>query len=128
MEIDENIEDARKRLATLNRSRAFSDLLETAGWKELYAMQIAWLDKARFDVRRTATVDPDASLDAMRRWQLAEDLIELQAKFINDTLADAEEIRGSIGLDEALLMEKLKYEQSDTAPGDPGLGTDRTGH
>ena len=124
---DPNLEAAAQRLETLNRARAFEDLLQSTGWKELYKLQVAWVDKARFDIRRIPTGDTNAALDAMRRWQLAEDLIELQAKFINDTLAEAEEIRGGVTLDEALLMEKVRYEHSAT-PGDPGTGSDRTGY
>ena len=127
METDPKLEAAAQRLETLNRARAFEDLLGTAGWKELYNLQVAWVEKARFDIRRIPTGETEAALDAMRRWQLAEDLIELQAKFINDTLAEAEEIRGGVTFDEALIMEKLGHEQSKSA-GDPGSGSDRTGY
>ena len=107
MDLDPKIEEARKNNEILARARAFHDLIETAGWKELYGLQVSWLEKARFEMRRLPTGDNDAALDAMRRWQLAEDMFELQMKFINDTLADAEEIRGGLGIEEALLMETL---------------------
>ena len=124
MDLDPKIEEARKNNEILARARAFHDLIETAGWKELYGLQVSWLEKARFEMRRLPTGDNDAALDAMRRWQLAEDMFELQMKFINDTLAEAEEIRGGLGIEDALLMEKLNEQPEPTAT----AGSDRTGY
>ena len=103
MEIDPEIDEARLRHDALKRAHAFRLMLETPGWAELYRLQTAWLDKAREDVRKMPTTGP-AAMDALRRWQIAEDLIELQARFINNTLAEAEEIRGSLTIEEALFM------------------------
>ena len=127
MEPNPQIEEARENLHILNLARAFGELIETAGWKEIYKLQCSWLEKARFEMRRMPTGDNQAALDALRRWQLAEDMVELQVKFINDTLARAEEIRGGLGIDDALLMEKLRNEQPQSA-GDPSAGVDRAGY
>ena len=121
--LDPRIVEAQERLATLARARAFRDLVESAGWKELYRLRESWLNKGREEVRRIPTDNAQAALDCLRRWQLAEDLMELEVRFINETLAEAEEIPGALNLDDALLMEQLNHEQSESTG-----RSDRTGH
>ena len=122
METDPRIDEARRRLEVLNHARAYADLIESAGWKLIYHQQIVWLEELRADMRKPSS---DVEMLALtRRWQAAEDLIELQATTINNTLAEAEDIRGSLHMDEALLMETLGHEQSEPT----GTGSDRTGH
>ena len=126
MEIDPHIEDARKRLETIHRARAFMDLKESAGWRLIRALQDQWIDIGRSEIRRTTTGDMAETIDALRRWQLACDLVELQDRYIRETIEQANEIRGSIGIDEALLMEQLN-EQSKSS-GTSGPGPDPAGY
>jgi hypothetical protein len=107
---------AQERLAILQRARAFDDLLHSDGWKEIYGLHTAWVEDARKVLRKVNTQDVTLALDALQRWQLAEDLIDLEANFINTTLSQAEEIRGGVTLDEALIMERVKDEQQRPDP------------
>lgn len=105
---------AEERLRTIQRAKNFESLLSHQGWREIYALHTEWVEKARVDLRRVNTADHDMAINALQRWQIAENLLDLEANFINDTLAEAKEIQDSITLDDALLMEQLGHERSRT--------------
>lgn len=123
---DPQLQEAAERNTLLTRAREFERLLELPGWKEIYALHLAWTDKAMDALRTVNTNDEAVALDTLRRWQLAEDLLRLEAKYINDTLEKAMELQGRMTLEEALLMEQVKkHEQSQPTT---GTGTDSTGY
>lgn len=118
------LEDAKERVLLLNRARDFHSLLDHPGWKHVYALQTEWVEKARLQLRGVDTSDHAKAIDALQRWQIAENLVELEARFINETLEHAKEISGSLTLEDALLMEQFGHEQTTTDP----TRTDPTGH
>ena len=104
-------------MATLQRAEAFEQLIATPGWKILYAVHEEWAERYALAARKVATNEPDKALDALRQWQLADEFIRIEADLINQTMERAHEIRGTVNLDEALLMEQLKHEHQSTEPG-----------
>ena len=96
------------------------------GWEEIRILEQAWLRRAEHDALTVKTDDPAKALDALRRWQIAHELIETRDGYIADTINRAKELSQSMTLDDALLMEQHRHEQSNTS-GDPGA-TDRTGY
>ena len=123
---DDRRRDAIERLRILASAHAFEVLLETAGWKEIYALHTAWVEDARKILRAVDTSNTAAALDKLQRWQLAENLLELEVNYINDTLGRAAELKSTATLEDALMMEQYRHEQSES--GDPGSGPDPTGH
>ena len=84
-----------------------------------------WIADGLNVVRAMPTSDPAAVTDAVRRWQLAADLMDFELNFIRDTLEAAREIPGALTVEDALLMEKLQHEQPEST--DRGPGTVTTG-
>lgn len=119
---DEDVANAQTNWAVLQQADAYMQLLESPGWKLLYQLQCAWLEKFR-DLARHAKIDNHGeAVQALHQWQVAEDLIETQAQHINTVLSHANQVRGTRTLDDALLMEKVQHEH------ESGNRTDPTGH
>lgn len=109
---------AEERLAILQRAREFEDLLARPGWKAIFALHTQWVETERQKLRRVDTADVTKALDALQRWQIAEGYLDLEAEYINMILAQAEDIKTGLTLDEALLMEQLKHEQPESRTSD----------
>lgn len=124
---DDRKNDARERLAVLKDASAFESLLAHPGWISIYALHTAWVRKHLDELRQVSTANAEEALDALRRWQLAETLVELEATRINETLKLAEEIRGTTTLEDALIMEQYRNEQPESA-GDPGSRSGTAGY
>ena len=107
---------AEERLEILRRARAFDDMIESAGWKYIFALQNAWLDKSLKILREVDTQDVTRALDALQKWQIAEKLIDTESNYINSTLSQAKEIRGVMTIDDALMMEQVQNEQQRPDP------------
>jgi len=105
---------AQSKLDTLKRAHDFEVLLQTPGWKHIFALHTEWVESARKTLRAVDTSMTAQAIDALQRWQIAENLLELEANFINDTLAQADEIKGNVTLPDALLMEQLRNEHEST--------------
>ena len=114
MSVDEQRLIAADNLDTLKAGEALRIVLGTEGWQRLYARRVAILEQARTLIRKIDTGDAAVAVDALRRWQIAENFIEEEADYINETLQRAETIRASVTLDDALLMEKMKHEQPES--------------
>ena len=108
---DDLREMASEQLQILQRADAFERLLESPGWKHLFSLHEEWAEKYANAAKNVETKDVHAAVDALRQWQLAEELLRLQANFINDTLQRARDIRQHRTLDEALIMEQVSHEQ-----------------
>ncbi len=122
---DEKRIEAQEKIDALHRANVLGQLIQTEGWKLIFGLQEAAVEKSRVALRGVNTADVPATIDAVQRWQIAENLLAFQVDYINRTLADAEAIQGSVTLDDALLMEQLRNDKSGT--GDPGR-PDPTGH
>ena len=120
MDQNQRLSDAAANLATLKRAGYFQSLMGTLGWVELMQLRRSWVDDALKALRDLPTHDAPVLADAVRRWQLASDLLELERNYIRDTLDSAKEIPGALTIEDALLMEKLQNEQPDPAAGGPG--------
>lgn len=107
----------------LNAADAYIQLLESSGWQQVYKLHCAWLEKYRDIARHVDLGNPTAALAALHQWQVAEDLLEEQAKYINSMIDKATEIRGTNTLEDALMMEKVRHEH-----GEPGNTADPTGY
>ena len=116
---EEQRQAAEERLAILNRARSFRDMIESPGWRDIYALHTQWVEDARVALRKVDTADTAKAIDALQRWQLAENYLDLEAQFINHTLAQAEDIRGTVTLDDALMMETITNEQQPAPRPDP---------
>lgn len=114
-----------EQLQILQRADAFTHMLESPGWKSIFALHEEWAETYAKAAKTAETKDGPAALDALRMWQLAEEFLRLEVGYINQTLKDATEIRGARTLDEALLMEHLQHEQSQSPS---PAGTDRGGY
>ncbi len=89
----------------------------------MFALEVSALEKARTDLREVTTSDHAKALDALQRWQIAENALEFKVSHMNKILELADEIRGQITLEEALLMEKVRNEReptTDTRPDTAG--------
>lgn len=104
-------EYAAEQLEVLQRADDFARMLGSAGWKRIYALHEEWAERYAKAAKTAATSEPVAAIDALRQWQLAEEFLRLEAMFINSTIEQAADIRGTRTLDEALLMEKVHHEQ-----------------
>lgn len=102
---------AAEQLAVIQQADAFERLLETDGWRALYAFHESWAEQYARAARKVETKDSAAAVDALRQWQLAEEFLRLQADYINRTIAQARDILGTRTLEEALLQEQLQHEQ-----------------
>jgi len=116
---------ASEKLDILSRADAFTQLLALPAWKHIYDLHVSWVETYRAALLKVNTADPQVALEALRQWQIAEEFLRLEAHFINSTLRQAEDLRGSTTLHDALLMERYKNEQSESA-GDSG--GDRSGY
>ena len=116
---------ASEKLAILQRAEAFTHLITLPAWKDIYSLHVSWVETYRAALTKVNTAEPATALEALRQWQLAEEFLKLEADFINSTLRQAEELRGSATLHDALLMEQYKNEQSESS-GDSGR--DRSGY
>lgn len=115
--------DAEANLEVLRRAGYFQELMSTLGWVELMSLRRVWVDDALKSIRHMGTDEPQVLADAVRRWQLAADLRELEMNFIRDTLEAAKEIPGALTIEDALLMEKLQHEQPESTDRGPGAVT-----
>lgn len=120
---EQTMQTARERLAVLHRAQDYRELVGTRGWQRIQELQQRWLLKHIVDMKKPQ--GDTAALEALRRWQIAEGLVDLQLAEIDETIKQADEIRGTISLEEALFMEHARNEQQSTS-GDPGF--DSTGH
>jgi hypothetical protein len=117
--VDEKTEDAREKLAVLDAATDLDSLLRHKGWNRIQRLQMEQLESAKADLRSVDTSDPMRALDALRRWQICANLIELQSNHIHDTFTRALEIRGAITVEDALFMEKVNNEQQPAGTADP---------
>lgn len=113
---------AQERLAILQRAREFKDLLQMPGWHAVERQWTNWLEGRRRALVKADTGEPTKALDALREWQLAEEHYQAMADHINRTLAQAEDIQGTVALDDALMMENIANEHQSAPRPDP------TGH
>ena len=120
------LREAEEKREILDRAAAFAQMIQTPGWKILYGIQEASVEKARHDLRKVDTSNHSVAIDAMQRWQIAENMLELQANVINSTLENAKTIRGAVTVEEALLMEQLNEQSKPT--GDSGGRSDTAGY
>ncbi len=111
---DDVREIAAEQLAVLHRADAFERLLESPGWAYLIGLHEEWAEKYAKAAKSVDTTNTAAAMDALRQWQLAEELFRLQSEYINSTLERAREIRQVRTLDDALLMEQIQNEQQST--------------
>lgn len=109
------IELAAEQLVVLQRADAFERLLESPGWKLVFALHEEWAERYAKAAKTSPTENPAAALDALRQWQLAEEFLRMEANFINDIIERARELRGTRTLDDALLMEQVRHEQQRAA-------------
>ena len=115
--------EARDKLAVVRAAQDYRELLLSKGWVRLQAIQDDWLLthlKAMKDAHNS-----EAALDAWRRWKIAEEFVDLQSAAIHETVKLADEIRGSLQMEEALMM--MEHMNEHSASGDPGTA-DSTGH
>lgn len=111
---DEELALASERLLILQRADAFLQLMDTPGWKDIYSLHVAWVEKYRDAMLKVDTANPHTALESLRQWQLAEEFVKLEADYINNILREAQDIRGSRTLQDALLMEQVQHEQNGT--------------
>lgn len=120
MENDPKIDEAREKLAILRKAQAYKELLRSEGWTHLQQAQTDWLTDLLRDLKDTKTSSPEDARDALRRWQIAEELVDRQTRELNQAFTHADEIRGDLNIETAVLMETMTHEYA--APGDPGSG------
>lgn len=116
---------AAERLSILQRADAFRALLASPGWKDIRDLHVAWAEKYHDAMSRVDTSDAPKAIEALRQWQLADEFVRLEADYIDNILKQAQEIAGTVTLEDALLMERFKNEQSEST-GDSGGS--RTGY
>lgn len=116
---------AKDRLDALQLADHLSQLLQMPGWKHLYDMDVAELEEKRRALLDVDTSDPQEAIAKLQQWQIAEKALQGKALYINRALAVADEIRGSVTLTDALLMEKVNEQQS---AGDSGSRSDSAGY
>ena len=117
-------QEARERLALLRRADAFLALLQQSGWKLVCDFFEGEISLLHSELQQVDTGKLDVAIAALQRWQLAQKIIGDLDTYIQTTLAEAEELRGGLTLEDGLLMEQLNEQQR---AGDPGR-TDPTGH
>ena len=115
----EAMQMAAERLGILQRAEALRAIIETPGWKDLRDLHVAWAEKYHDAMNVVDTSDEAKALDILRKWQLADEFVRLETNYIDNLFKQADEIRGQVTLEDALLMERFKNEQSES-PGDSG--------
>lgn len=104
----------RERQETLARGMALATIVGLPGWQELQDFQKTLIVRLRRELREVSGADPAKALDALRRWQLAEEVYELQNGYVEKSISDAREISGQRTVEEALLMEKMNEQPEPT--------------
>ena len=117
---------ASEKLEILQRADAFTQMMATPGWKEIYGLHVAWVETYHSALSKINTAETDKAIEALRQWQLAEEFLRLEADFINSTLRQADVLRGTVTLGDALMMEQYQNEQPKSS-GD-SAGSDRGGY
>ena len=114
---------AKEQLQILEEAQGYQSLLHHPAFLRLQKLETEWLMEYLQALKgATAANGPEL----LRRWQIAEDWIDRKTATINQTLQMAEELRGSLSLQEALLMESISHEQK--RPGNSGPGSHTTGY
>jgi len=121
----EAFEFAGMRLKTLQMAEAFMQLLQSPAWKEIREFHVAWAEHCHDVLQKIDTSDTAKAIDALRRWQLADELLRREAAYIDQIVTEADNIRGTVTMQDAELMERYKNEQSEST-GDSGGS--RTGY
>lgn len=115
----EQLQMAAERLGILQKAEALRALLDTPGWKDLRELHVAWAEKYHDAMTVVDTSKRRKALEVLRQWQLADEFVRLEANYIDNIFKQADEIRGTVTLEDALLMERFKNEQSEPT-GDSG--------
>lgn len=123
---EEQQREAREKIQVLETAKALNALIQTPGWKLIYAFQEAALEQSRLSLRKVDTGNTAVAIAELQKWQIAENMLEAQVDYINRTLEEAVKLRGAVTLEDALLMEHVN-EQSQPA-GDSGGRSDPTGY
>ena len=105
---------AEERLDLLQRADDYNALIRSAGWKRIYAMHEMWVQAATAKLRDVNTADMATAINALQRWQIANDLIEMEANVINDTMEHASKLQSGMNLETALILEKVRNEHEST--------------
>lgn len=115
-----------EKIAVLQAGRDIDALIQSPGWKLIYAFQEAALEQTRIALRKVDTGNTAAAIAELQKWQIAENMLQAQVDYINTTLEEALKLRGAVTFDDALLMEQVN-EQSKPA-GDSGGRSDPAGY
>ncbi len=116
---EEQISEAKEKLAIVYAAADFEDLIKSRGWERLTQWQEKVLQK---DLAALLTVDTSngaRAIDALQRWQIGVKFVEEFGQYVQTTLDRAEELRGRLTMDDALIMEKLKNEPEPAPRPDP---------
>lgn len=116
---------AAHRMMTLQMANALDELTKNAAWKAIREFQVEWAERCHNALQSVDTSDQVKAIDALRRWQLADEMLRREDQYIEQVMEEADAIRGSVTVPDALLMERFKNEQSES-PGDSGR--DRGGY
>ena len=103
---------AQERLAIIKRAHEFETLLENPGWKVIYARDVEQIENLTSRLRDVETSNTAKAIDTLQRWQIASELLERRAEFINSTLEHADKAKHGATFEDAYLMERLEHEQS----------------
>jgi len=121
----EAYELAGQRLMTIQLAQSLMDLLQSPAWKEIRSFHVEWAEHCHKVLQKIDTSDTAKAIDALRRWQLADELLRREANYIDQIVTEADRIRGTVTMQDAELMERYKNEQSEST-GDSGGS--RTGY
>lgn len=121
MQVENEVQERTNRnILILEQADAYQQMLQSKGWKFYEKSIVEWLEAKRQEARKMGSANHCAAIYA---WQAAEDLIESQWREINYVLHQADDIRGSVPLEFAAILEKNKNEHSE-----PGDTADPTGY
>ncbi len=116
---EEQIADAKEKLAIVYAAADFEDLLKSRGWERLGQWQEKVLQKDLAALLNVDTANTEQAINALQRWQIGVKFVEEFGQYVQTTLDRADELRGRLTMDDALIMEKLKNEPEPAPRPDP---------
>ncbi len=116
---EEQISEAKEKLAIVYAAADFEDLLKSRGWERLTQWQEKVLQKDLAALLNVDTANHEQAINALQRWQIGVKFVEEFGQYVQTTLDRAEELRGRLTMDDALIMEKMKNEPEPAPRPDP---------
>lgn len=96
-----------EQLAIIDTAKSYAELLKQPGWHRLQQVQDEWLMEHLAAVKDVDTSDAPLTADLVRKWQLAEQLVDRQRHALESAFKQAEQVKTEMTLDTAILYKEM---------------------